>query len=78
MADVTVKILTPATSLALISLDELKIALGMPAGAGATDDATAMADRRQLGGDRDAVQSRVRQGEGERDVARSRQSPACT
>jgi hypothetical protein len=37
MADVTVKILTPATETDLISLDELKIALGLPSGAGATD-----------------------------------------
>jgi hypothetical protein len=38
MADVTVKILTPADSFALMSLDELKIALGMPSGPGATDE----------------------------------------
>jgi hypothetical protein len=32
MADVTVKILEPATNTDLISLDELKVALGLPAG----------------------------------------------
>jgi hypothetical protein len=37
MADVTVKILEPADETDLISLDELKIALGLPTGAGATD-----------------------------------------
>jgi hypothetical protein len=37
MADVTVKILQAAASFDLISLDELKIALGLPSGAGATD-----------------------------------------
>jgi len=37
MADVTVKILEPATETDLISLDELKIALGLPTGSGATD-----------------------------------------
>jgi hypothetical protein len=37
MADVTVKIVTPATSFALMSLDELKVALGLPTGVGATD-----------------------------------------
>jgi hypothetical protein len=38
MADVTVKILTPATNFALMTLDELKIALGAPTGTQATDD----------------------------------------
>ena len=37
MADVTQIILTPAASHSLISLDELKTALGMPTGVGATD-----------------------------------------
>jgi hypothetical protein len=37
MADVTVKILEPATNFDLISLEELKTALGMPTDAGATD-----------------------------------------
>jgi len=37
MADVTVKILTPAESFDLISLDELKIALGMPTGETTSD-----------------------------------------
>jgi len=38
MADVTVKILTPATSFALMTLDELKVALGAPTGTPATDE----------------------------------------
>ncbi|MBT1509414.1 hypothetical protein KIP88_02770 [Bradyrhizobium sp. SRL28] len=37
MADVTVKILVPADETDLISLDELKVALGLPTGVGATD-----------------------------------------
>jgi len=37
MADVTVKIITPATEFALMSLDELKIALGAPTGTPASD-----------------------------------------
>jgi hypothetical protein len=37
MADVTVKILEPASETDLISLDELKIALGLPTGTGSTD-----------------------------------------
>lgn len=32
MADITIKVLTPATDFSLIALDELKIALGIPAG----------------------------------------------
>jgi hypothetical protein len=38
MADVTVKILTPATSFALMTLDELKTALAAPTGTQASDD----------------------------------------
>lgn len=38
MADVTVKILDVADSYALMSLDELKIALGLPTGPGSTDE----------------------------------------
>jgi hypothetical protein len=38
MADVTVKIITPATSFALMTLDELKKALGAPTGTPATDE----------------------------------------
>jgi hypothetical protein len=37
MADVTVKIITPATEFALMSLDELKTALGAPTGTAASD-----------------------------------------
>ena len=37
MANVTVKILTPATSFALMTLDELKIALGAPTGTTVSD-----------------------------------------
>jgi hypothetical protein len=38
MADVTVHIITPATSFALMTLDELKIALGAPTGTPASDE----------------------------------------
>lgn len=37
MADVTVKIITPATSFALMTLAELKVALGAPTGTPTTD-----------------------------------------
>ena len=38
MADVTVNIITPATSFALMTLDELRVALGAPTGTPATDE----------------------------------------
>ena len=38
MADVTVKIITPATSFAFMTLDELKVALGAPSGTTTTDE----------------------------------------
>ena len=38
MADVTVKIITPATNFALMTLAELKTALGAPTGTPATDE----------------------------------------
>lgn len=37
MADVTVKIITPATEFSFMTLDELKVALGAPTGTPATD-----------------------------------------
>ena len=37
MADVTVKVITPATEFAFMTLDELKIALGAPTGTPASD-----------------------------------------
>jgi hypothetical protein len=37
MADVTVKVITPATEFAFMTLDELKTALGAPSGTPATD-----------------------------------------
>ena len=38
MADVTVRVITPATSFAFMTLDELKVALGAPSGTTATDE----------------------------------------